>query len=106
MAEGGGRQIEVEADTLDAMVAGAGVERIDLVKMDIEGAEVEALKGGRMMIERDHPRLVIVSEHRPEDLQAIPAAVDAIHKYPKQTYGPCILQPMRQRIGPEYIHFH
>lgn len=99
------KQIEVEADTLDSMVASAGIDRIDLIKMDIEGAEVDALKGAATIIQRFRPRLIIVTEHRPEDLEAIPATVMELYTYAKSSYGPCILQPMRNRIGPEYILF-
>ena len=37
--------IDVEANTFDTVVRGQGLTRIDLVKMNIEGAEVQALEG-------------------------------------------------------------
>ena len=45
MIEGGGRAVEVRADTVDALLDGAAVDRVDLLKMDIEGAEALALPG-------------------------------------------------------------
>jgi FkbM family methyltransferase len=39
------RSVEVDAVTLDAELATLGCERVDVIKMDIEGAEVLALKG-------------------------------------------------------------
>jgi len=50
--------VEVEAVVLDDIT-----EDVDFIKMDIEGSEIEALKGGRRLIERCHP--VIVMETHP-----------------------------------------
>lgn len=36
---------DVEVDTLDNMLRESGITRVDFIKMDIEGAEIEALKG-------------------------------------------------------------
>ena len=38
--------IEVEADTLDNIVSELGVEKVNFIKINIEGAEIEALEGG------------------------------------------------------------
>jgi FkbM family methyltransferase len=46
--------------------------RPNLIKMDIEGAEYDALLGARQLIERDRPGLAICVYHRPEDLWRIP----------------------------------
>jgi len=39
----GGEPVEVECVTLDAACARAGLERIDLLKLDVEGSELEVL---------------------------------------------------------------
>jgi FkbM family methyltransferase len=49
-----------------------------LLKMDIEGAELRALRGGEQMIKRDVPRLAINVCHRPEDLMTIPQFILSI----------------------------
>ena len=46
--------------------------RINMIKMDIEGAEENALKGGLQVIRRDRPLLAISIYHRPEDYYIIP----------------------------------
>ncbi|MBA7658125.1 hypothetical protein ES703_66073 [subsurface metagenome] len=42
--------VTVEADTLDNIVSDLGIGRVDFIKMDIEGAEVEALMGAEQII--------------------------------------------------------
>jgi len=44
--------IDVEAETLDGLVATHGLETIDFLRMNIEGAEVMALQGGREALAR------------------------------------------------------
>jgi hypothetical protein len=45
------------------------------VKMDIEGAELDALAGARALLARQRPRLAISVYHRPEHLWEIPRAI-------------------------------
>lgn len=45
---------------------------VDLIKMDIEGAEMEALLGGMMVIKRDRPVLAISIYHTIEHFYEIP----------------------------------
>lgn len=53
-------------------------EKITFVKMDIEGAEIEALYGAKNHILRDRPRMAICIYHKIDDLWEIPAL---IHKW-------------------------
>lgn len=45
--------------TLDAFMAEKGVDRVDLLKLDIEGSELNALKGGMEMLQRHQPALIV-----------------------------------------------
>lgn len=47
-------------------------DNIDFIKMDIEGAELQALKGGINTIQRNRPILSICIYHSPEDFVSIP----------------------------------
>jgi FkbM family methyltransferase len=53
----------VRVDALDAWASRAGVTGIDLIKMDIEGAEPEALAGAREILRRDRPELLVQAYH-------------------------------------------
>ena len=46
-------------------------ERIDVLKMDIEGAETKALEGCTVLLGKSKPDLAIAAYHRPEDFVAI-----------------------------------
>jgi FkbM family methyltransferase len=48
------------------------------LKMDIEGAELDALHGAAEMIRRCHPVLAICLYHKPEDLWTIPLYIDSL----------------------------
>jgi FkbM family methyltransferase len=56
------RQEEVQVETLDALVDRHQLERVDLIKLDIEGSEVQALLGSGETIERFSPILLIEAE--------------------------------------------
>ena len=77
----------VLAVKLDDMFAS---QRIDLIKMDIEGAEKETLLGLIDTIKANTPFLAISVYHKPEDLWEIPILIDKIsnnYSYFLRTYG-------------------
>jgi len=66
-------EITVPVITIDEMLAERGhQEKITLIKMDIEGSELEALRGAKETIRRDKPKLAICIYHKPEDMTEIP----------------------------------
>ena len=54
---------------IDQCLAEMNIKQVDLVKMDIEGAEMGALRGMKQTIARS-PRLNLVMEYNPQALQA------------------------------------
>lgn len=53
-------------------------EDIDFIKMDIEGEELNALKGAERILKSKHPALAICLYHKPEDMFSIPQYIKSI----------------------------
>lgn len=50
------------------------------IKMDIEGAEIEALKGAQVTIQKYHPQLAICVYHSLSDIWEIPLLINSFYK--------------------------
>lgn len=71
--------IKIKAITIDDFVKRDKVEKIDFVKMDIEGAETFALKGAIETIKRFKPKLAICLYHSLSDFYEIPLWIDELN---------------------------
>ena len=57
-------------------------EKITFIKMDVEGAELETLKGAQEIIKRDRPKLAVCIYHKPEDVLTLPLFIkDLVPEY-------------------------
>lgn len=54
--------------TIDGLVAGKVIHRIDFMKLDLGGGELAALRGAVKSIRRFKPRLAVALSHRADDL--------------------------------------
>ena len=54
----------VQTVSLDVWTKRSKLRRLDLIKMDIEGAEIEALEGAGEVLRQYHPRLLIQAYHQ------------------------------------------
>lgn len=56
--------VMVPVDRLDDFCAREKISRVDFIKIDVEGAELQVLEGGREMIETHRPAMLIEIEAR------------------------------------------
>lgn len=68
----------VKCDSIDNICLGK-YSKIDVIKMDIEGAEIVALEGAKQVIKRDMPVLAICVYHREDDFYTIPMLIKKIY---------------------------
>jgi FkbM family methyltransferase len=54
----------VTVDTLDGLAAQVGLDRLDFMKVDVEGAELQVLHGGKNVIESFRPAMLLEIEGR------------------------------------------
>ncbi|MCX6620919.1 MAG: FkbM family methyltransferase, partial [Acidobacteria bacterium] len=52
---------------IDTLVAELNLPRVSVVKMDIKGATLRALEGGRQTLLRDHPKVALSTEEAEDD---------------------------------------
>lgn len=69
--------VAVPATTIDTMLRDFSIERMDLIKLDVEGSERQALQGARETIERFHPKLQVCLYHSLKDLWEIPLFIES-----------------------------
>jgi FkbM family methyltransferase len=70
--------LELRTETIDALVAQGAIERVDFLKVDVEGADVGVLEGAAETIRAFRPRLAIACYHKPDDLVQIPEAIASL----------------------------
>ena len=59
--------------SLDSLFAEGAFEKVDFIKLDVEGFELNALAGAKNCIHRFHPKLAVSLYHKPDDIFEIPA---------------------------------
>lgn len=69
---------DVQAVSLDALVRDGKLPRVDFVKLDVEGAELRALRGASGVIRERPPRVATAVYHRAEDIVEIPRLLDEL----------------------------
>ena len=70
--------ITVQCITLDDLEAELGGEDPTFLKMDVEGAELDALGGGMTFLGRTHPMLTIAAYHVQNHLWKVPLTINAL----------------------------
>jgi FkbM family methyltransferase len=82
------RDIEVVTTTLDALVAAEGLERLDLVKCDVEGAELLVLAGADDVLARLRPIVILEADdtHQRRYDASAQDVVDAVVRHGYDVY--------------------
>lgn len=61
-------EIPIPMRRIDDLVIDRRIERIDFLKMDVEGSEMAGLRGAESSIRRFRPKLAISIYHKPDDI--------------------------------------
>ena len=101
--EGEEHTVQAKLTTIDKMVEELKLERVDFIKMDIEGAEPNALRGGRGTIAKYHPRLAMSVYHEPNHPVVVPQIISEAWSGYRMECGPCAV--VGNRIRPDIMYF-
>jgi FkbM family methyltransferase len=96
-------EVSLPVTTIDRIVEELGLERVDFVKMDVEGAEQQAIAGAQAVLLRFQPVLAIATENLPGDEHRIPEAVKHVNPRYVATRGSCM--PKGFGVRPEVVYF-
>ncbi|UCF94084.1 MAG: FkbM family methyltransferase [Desulfobacterales bacterium] len=88
--EEAGYAVEIDCIAIDDLVAELNLTRVDMIKMDIEGTEIEALHGAKRTLREFTPCLAIASYHNRNNTQTYHLVEQflAQHNYSAYTFFP------------------
>jgi FkbM family methyltransferase len=101
--EGAVETKQLPLTTIDKLVAELKLERVDHIKMDIEGAEQRALQGAHDTLARYHPRMSLASYHVPSDPERMPQLIRQAWPEYKMECGPCA--EANGHVRPDVLYF-
>lgn len=96
----------IELTTLDKALAELGIDRLDGLKMDIEGSEVRALQGASATLNTLRPVLAVATEHtknKTENTLNVIKTMNAIAPFYTIRCGICTLH--NGKVIPETLYF-
>jgi len=94
---------KVPLTTIDKLVAELKLQRVDYMKLDIEGAEPRALSGAKDTLAKYKPRLSVASYHEPDHPKVIPEIIHAARADYQMACGPC--SETEHSIRPDVLYF-
>ncbi len=80
------RRCVVEICTLDSLFGTPDIDRIDFIKIDVEGHELQVIQGGRRVLGRFKPSLLVEISGNPDDNNS--ASFRLVEELGKFGYGP------------------
>ena len=94
---------KVPLTTIDKLVADLKLDRVDYIKLDIEGAEPKALAGAKETLAKYKPRISVASYHQPDHPKVIPEVVQAARSDYRMKCGPCA--QTEYSVRPDVLYF-
>ena len=67
--------VEIKVDSIDNLITD---KKVSYIKMDVEGAELNSLRGAEKIIRLNKPKLAICLYHKPEDIYDITYWIDSL----------------------------
>ena len=97
------KELQLPLTTIDKLVGELALDRVDYIKMDIEGAERKALEGAAATIRRWSPRMSIATENLSDDQYVVPEVVRSILPAYRHEFGSCSVADFEVR--PDVLFF-
>jgi FkbM family methyltransferase len=99
------KKVPLPLTTIDRIVEELNLPRVDFIKMDIEGAERNALQGARSTVRSHHPRMSVAVENLEDDYLVVPETVANLSQNYRFTCGPCRQVGLLQ-TRPDILYFY
>jgi FkbM family methyltransferase len=100
---------DVPLTTIDKAMEELKVERVDFIKLDIENAEANALRGAQYTIKKDRPRVAVALENHKMRIaygyEVLGLMRDLFPGY-EYVCGACTNPEKTARVLPEILHFY
>jgi FkbM family methyltransferase len=99
-----GKQREIEVITLDTLLENTDIQIPDIVKLDIQGYELEALKGGASLFGKTEVFILEVALYPFEDMPGIPTFIEVVNfmferGYVVYDFGGFLRRPLDNAVG-------
>ena len=88
----------VRCETLDDVFGDGSKGRVRYIKIDVEGADLDVLKGGARLLREARPVVAVAAYHTPDHLWQIP-------RFLLDTLGPCRLYAGHDPAWVFHLHF-
>ncbi|MBT0666521.1 FkbM family methyltransferase [Geobacter pelophilus] len=72
---------DIDVTTVDEFVAAEHLERVDFIKLDVEGVELDAIIGAKKTIETFRPKMAVSLYHNLVDLTELPLMLHSMAAY-------------------------
>lgn len=72
--------VDVDANSIDNLVKELAIKKVDMIKLDVEGAELSVINGAAETIKSFTPKLAISVYHKQDDMRTLTKAILSINR--------------------------